>query len=87
MWYYPGIRLEGLRKSTKSSVSGPRFELGACRIRIRSVKHWATTFGEHVESMEKISALKVLVKTPQEKETTRKSTGEGGGRCIKSDLK
>jgi hypothetical protein len=41
--YYPGIRLEGLRKITKnlsqaSRSPGPRFEAGTSRIRSRGVE-------------------------------------------------
>jgi hypothetical protein len=47
--YYPGIRLEGPRKTTKnlnqdSRSSGTRFETGTFRIRSRSVNHSTTTF-------------------------------------------
>jgi hypothetical protein len=45
---YLGIRLEGLRKITKTSgkpVSGPRFEPGSFRIRSGSVSHSTTMFG------------------------------------------
>jgi hypothetical protein len=48
--YYAGIRLEGLRKTTKNlnqdSLSPrPRFEPGSSRIRSRSANHSTTTFG------------------------------------------
>jgi hypothetical protein len=48
--YYAGIRLEGPRKTTKnfnqnSRSSGPRFETETSLIRIRSVNHPTTTFG------------------------------------------
>jgi hypothetical protein len=47
--YYPGIRLEGLRKTTKtlnpdSRSRGPRYEFLTSRIRKRSVNHSTTTF-------------------------------------------
>jgi hypothetical protein len=48
--YYPGIRLEGLQKTTKNlnqdrGSPGPRIEPGTSRIRSRSVNHSTTTFG------------------------------------------
>jgi hypothetical protein len=47
--YYPGIRLDGLGKTTKNlksgqPESGPRFEPGISRIRSRSVNHITTAF-------------------------------------------
>jgi hypothetical protein len=45
--YYPGICLEGLRKTTKTSVtiavSGPGFDLRTSRTRGGSANHLATT--------------------------------------------
>jgi hypothetical protein len=57
-WYYPVIRLDGLRKTTKnlnqdSLPPGPRFEPGTSRIRSRSVNHSTTTFGKYRYSGEK----------------------------------
>jgi hypothetical protein len=51
--YYPGIRLEGLRKTTKnfnhdSRSPGARIESGTSRMRNMSVNHWTTTFGSFV---------------------------------------
>jgi hypothetical protein len=48
--YYPGIRLAGLRKITKtlnydSLYPEPRIEPGISRIRSMSVNHSITTFG------------------------------------------
>jgi hypothetical protein len=46
--YYAGIRLEGLRKTAKTSIRSPglRIEPGTSRIRSRNVNHSTTTFGE-----------------------------------------
>jgi hypothetical protein len=48
--YYPGIRVEGLRKTTKnlnqdSRSPGSRFEAGTSQIRSRTINHSTTTFG------------------------------------------
>jgi hypothetical protein len=48
--YYPGIRLEGLRKTTRnlnqgSQSTGLRIKLGTSRMWNRSVNHSTTTFG------------------------------------------
>jgi hypothetical protein len=53
--YYPGIRLEGLRKTTKiltldRRLPGPRIETGTPRIRSRSVNHSTTTFHGKIQS-------------------------------------
>jgi hypothetical protein len=50
--YYPGIRLEGLRKITKNlnhdrRSPGPRIEPGTSRIRSRSISHSTTTLGKN----------------------------------------
>jgi hypothetical protein len=49
--YYPGICLEGLRRTTKdlnqdSRSPGPRFEPGTSRIRSSVINHSTTTFRE-----------------------------------------
>jgi hypothetical protein len=49
--YYPGIRLEGLRKTTKtlnqdSRSPGTRIECGTSRIRSRGINRSTTTFGD-----------------------------------------
>jgi len=50
LMYYPGIRLEGLRKTTKnlnedSRSPEPRIETGTFRIRSKSVNYSTITFG------------------------------------------
>jgi hypothetical protein len=52
--YYPGIGLEGLRKTAQnlshtSRSPGPRIEPGTSRIRSRGVNNLTTTFGQRME--------------------------------------
>jgi hypothetical protein len=45
---YPGLYLEILRKTTKTSQDNPSLELGISHIGSRDVNHLTTTFGNMI---------------------------------------